>query len=488
MEQPLTLGEAIETSRVRPDEGSNLQPEGANLQPAPPRHVAQHHDSRQTLLLTISQTRGRFDAVGTSIAKGVNHIDSPHIECGGRPERITIMLSLAKHFTLGNLSIAHAAAFSLIGMTLAACSGEDPTTANPPPNAIVDVPEIKGAVAAEDFCALADEIHCAGAVGCCSGADVVYADVEECLQESKCSAGLGQVLDSPLVENGEISYDADAAGDYLRQLEKAVSQCAPHPEAIAQPIFLVGKRGENEDCTPTGSDRSSTFACKPGLVCQLSPDPMTGEPVGSCQPKPPAPTEGIAGAACATGEDCISGTCEAGACTADVNQEYCVRPPEKLPPVNADPTHLYIDLSGSNSGTSGDITLQYLNNGKYWECTITDTLSDGQEKVCAVSATGSVSNSNKEYFIMEMNSSDGAKIDTVCACSAVDGNKCSTAIECAGTFNDYGDKAGWCSDSSFNVGLWANACKKVWLDSSGNGSCTKLQVNSYDDNFTYCTD
>lgn len=358
------------------------------------------------------------------------------------------------------------------------------------PDAKVDVPEIPASVAADEFCALADEIYCAGAVGCCSGADIVFATVEECLATSRCSSGLAGVLASAQMQGSELSYDATKAGDYLRTLASAVSQCGEHPVAVTKPVFFVGTRDAGADCTPQGKDLTNSFTCKPGLTCVESIDPMTNESQSTCMDVAPVEPLLAVGAACASGEDCGTGLCKEGACAVDVSAEYCIAPPEEIVPSNADPTHLYIDLSGDNSGTSGDVTIRYLNNGKYWGCTITDTLSDGQEKVCVVDQTGTVSNSNKEYFTMEMNSSDGVRIDTICACSAANTstNKCSTAIECAGTFNDYGDRANWCTGGSFNLGLWAYGCSSVWLDNDGHGSCTKHQVNSYDDNYTYCVD
>lgn len=388
--------------------------------------------------------------------------------------------------TLGSAAVLAVAA---VFLAVPGCS--DGAMPGPvPPDAKVEVPEVPAAVEAMDFCALADEIYCAGAVGCCSGSNVVFTSIDECLAASRCGGGLDGVLDSAQMQGGELSYDAAAAGDYLRAMATAVSQCADHPSSIERPTFLVGTRDVGADCTPQGKDLTNSFTCKPGLRCAESIDPMTNEPKGTCENAPAPAPEGAVGAACSSDEDCAKGSCENGQCGFDVAARYCVPPPKEIVPSNADPTHLYIDLSGDNSGTSGDISVYYLNGGKYWKCTITDTLSDGQEKVCVVSSTGTVSNSNNEFFIMEMNSSDGARIDTVCACTAADTstNKCTTAKECAGTFNDYGDRASWCIGGSFNVGLWANACSTVWLDNDGHGKCTKLQVNSYDSNYTYCTD
>lgn len=392
-----------------------------------------------------------------------------------------------------NLSskLASAAALAIAAGFLALPGCSDGAMSNPPPpEAKVEVPEVPASVAADEFCALADEIYCAGAVGCCSGANVVFANVDECLAASRCGGGLDVVFASAQMQAGDLSYDAMAAGDYLHEMAMAVSQCADHPESITRPTFLVGTRDVGADCTPQGKDLTNSFTCKPGLRCVEAVDPMTSELKATCVNAPLAPPEGAVGASCVSDEDCARGACENGKCGFDVAARYCVPPPKEIVPSNADPTHLYIDLSGNNSGTSGDLTITYANGGKYWQCTITDTLSDGQEKVCVVSTTGTVSNSNNEFFHMETNSADGARIDTVCACTAADTstNKCTTAKECAGTFNDYGDRAGWCIGGSFNIGLWANACSSVWLDSDGNGKCTKLQVNSYDNNYTGCID
>lgn len=388
-----------------------------------------------------------------------------------------------------NLASAAVLILSAGFLALPGCS--DGGTANPNPSeAMVDVPEVPASVAAADFCGLADEIYCAGAVGCCSGSDVVFATIDECLAASRCGGGLDGVLAGAQMQAGDLSYDAAAAGDYLREMATAVSECAIHPDSIRKPKFLVGTRDVGADCTPQGKDLTNSFTCKPGLTCVQSIDPDTNDPVATCMDVAPTPREGAPGAACATNEDCSWGTCESGKCGFDEAAQYCVAPPPEIVPSNADPTHLYLDLTGDDSGTSGDISIYYANGGKYWKCTIADTLSDGQEKVCVVTSTGTVSNSTKEFFQMEMNSSDGARIDTVCACSAANTstNKCTTAIECAGTFNEYGERPSWCIGGDFNIGLWANACKSVWLDNDGHGSCTKIQVNSYDSNYTGCID
>ncbi|MEZ4453700.1 MAG: hypothetical protein R3B09_29870 [Nannocystaceae bacterium] len=360
--------------------------------------------------------------------------------------------------------------------------------ASPEPESKVDVPEVKGAVLAADFCDLADEISCAGALGCC--ADPEFSGIDECVQNSLCADGLGAVLTSQAVADGAVKYDSEAAGEYLRTLASVTSSCGGHPAELARPTFLYGARGVGEDCSPADGDPSNTFSCASGLQCDVKVDPDTKIPVGTCTEISAATPPGAEGAACSSGEDCNSGTCTNGACEADLESQYCINKPlPEAPPSNATPTHLYIDLSGSNSGTTGNITIAYSKSNVYYECTITDTLSDGQEKVCAVSKTGVANGPAAQFFDIEMNSSDGARIDTVCACSEANTstNKCTSEIECAGTFNKAGtSKPSWCSDASFNVWLWANACKKIWLDSNGNGNCTHFEIDADDDNNITC--
>lgn len=355
-------------------------------------------------------------------------------------------------------------------------------------DAKVEVPEVDGAVEAADFCALADQLTCAGALGCC--ADPEFASVDACVEKSLCENGLGAVLASQALADGEIVYDSAAAGEYLRTLADTVSGCSTHPRSLARPTFLHGSRGEGEDCSPAPGDLTNTFTCAAGLECVITVDAATRQRKGTCGAVSAAPPPGAPGAACAAGEECVSGVCSDGVCTSDLESEYCLSAPVEAPPPNADPTHLYIDLAGDNSGSSGDITLTYSNNNKFWRCTITDTLSDGQEKVCAVTSTGTATGPSGKFFDISMPGDDGLRVDTVCACSAANTstNKCTTAVECFGTFNDYGDKAGWCADSSWNVWLWANACKKVWLDNDGHGKCSHLEIDGSDDNFTTCED
>lgn len=351
----------------------------------------------------------------------------------------------------------------------------------------VEVVEIKGPVAAAEFCGLADSLTCAGALGCC--ADPKFADVDACVAESLCASGLGAVLASDAVASGELVYDAEEAGNYLRSFAESVSGCQPHEGSMARPTFLRGSRVEGEDCTPVGDDITNMFTCAADLECLITVDPATRERKGTCAPAISATPPGSAGSACSTGEQCGSGVCKDGACTADLESLYCVEPARRDPPPNADPTHLYIDLSGDNSGSSGDVTITYSNNNKYWRCTITDTLSDGQEKVCAVTKTGTATGDSGKFFDLDMTSNDGIRVDTVCACSAANTstNKCTTAIECAGTFNKAGSsKPGWCADASFNVWLWANACGKIWLDGDGNGSCTSFEIDASNNNYTTC--
>ena len=354
---------------------------------------------------------------------------------------------------------------------------------------LVDVPAIEGDVEAADFCALADEITCAGALGCCE--DPEFAGVDACVEQSRCAEGLGLALASDALKNGELIYDAAAAGEFLRQQASSVASCTPQERGLDRPTFLRGSRGVGEDCTPVGDDITNMFTCADGLQCDISIDPDTQARVGTCGPEDLSLPPGAAGTECASSEDCGSGVCTDGACAAELEDEspFCVAPVSSEPPSNATPTHLYIDLNGTNSGSSGDVTLTYSKSNTFYRCKITDTLSDGQEKVCAVSSTGNATGSSAQFFDVEMSSNDGIRVDTVCACSAANTstNKCTSAIECAGTFNEWGtDQPGWCSGGSFNFGLWSFACKRFWLDGDGNGNCTHVEIDMDSNNNITC--
>jgi hypothetical protein len=342
---------------------------------------------------------------------------------------------------------------------VAGCGGDEGES-NPPYNEVA-LPEINGAVAAADFCGVADRIHCAGAVGCCSDEDAGYADVDECIQKSSCAEGMGAVLQSSLVADGTLVYAADAAGDYLRGLATTVSQCGTHAEHVSKPTFLIGSRDEGADCSPQGTDRANTFTCKPGLSCDLTFDPKAGTEKGACRVAGPVSPDDDAGPG------------------------YCVAPLEETPPSNATPAKMFIRVKSSdNSGSSGDVTLEYAIGGSYWGCTITDTLGNGEEATCDAYYKGTVTNSNDEYFFITMNSDDGLRVDTICAYDSSDND-----IECAGDFFDYGNNDGW----SENCGAWVPwdwgyYCGSMWIDGDGHGNCTKFQIHSDNHNYTTCVD
>src|SRR5688572_8554988 len=111
------------------------------------------------------------------------------------------MSRLMKNYSFTARLIVRALLCAGISVT-AACSGDDGEPAGPAPK--VEVPEIQGAVAAEDFCALSDEIRCAGNVGCCE--DDGYASVDECLAYAACSDNVGTLLKSPHIADGTLVY------------------------------------------------------------------------------------------------------------------------------------------------------------------------------------------------------------------------------------------------------------------------------------------
>jgi hypothetical protein len=381
-------------------------------------------------------------------------------------------------------TISIAAAILCAGLSAAGCSGDDPGPVEPAP--LVDVPEINGAVAADDFCDLASQIHCAGALGCCSGDEKAFANVEECIQQSSCAKDFGDVLASSLVKGGTLVYDADAAGDHLRALASKVSQCGASTEATSRPTYLIGSREQGADCSPQGGDRTNTLTCKPGLECALTVDIPTGVEKGTCM-SASSPASDV-GVACASGEDCSSGVCTAAKCAAepDTTSEYCAAPPEETAPSNATPTKMYIRVHGNdNSGSGGDVTLTYANGGKYYECTITDSLADNAEKTCTITTQGTVTNSNSELFWVAMPGNDGLRIDTICAYGTENG--ADFAIECVGEVFDPGNNNSW----SENCGAWipwenGQYCGSFWLDGDGHGNCNEFQINSYNSNYTIC--
>lgn len=366
-------------------------------------------------------------------------------------------------------------------LALSGCSEADPV--NPAPDSKVEVPTIEGAVAGDKFCDLATQIDCAGAVGCCTDASEAYTSVAECAAESRCADGLGKVLESPLLQDGTITYDAAAAGDYLRAMASRVASCETPAADIAKPIFLVGSRDEGADCSPQGQDQANLFTCKANLQCTLSDDPATGAQVGVCAKIPAAPTNGAVGDTCASEEDCQSGPCASGKCALDTSYA-CNQPEEITVPANTDPTQLYIKTHDSDSaGTTGTVTLKYISGTSEYSCEVTPT-NKNTEYTCTPTKT-TLATSGSSFYI-SMTSTDGVRISTVCARYQATPSSPWTAVDCAGTFFDYGTNEAWSEGCTWDPDVWGFWCSNVWLDNDGHGDCKTLKVNWDNDNYTNC--
>lgn len=111
-----------------------------------------------------------------------------------QPGRRKPMLFVNRRSFVRKTSLVQVLICAAIGFGAAGCNENEPRATNPTDEPLVEVPEIPGAVAAADFCGLADQIYCAGAVGCCSGADVVYGSVELVHRRQFQCRSLGQCL------------------------------------------------------------------------------------------------------------------------------------------------------------------------------------------------------------------------------------------------------------------------------------------------------
>lgn len=361
-------------------------------------------------------------------------------------------------------------------LTFAVGCGDDGSTDPSQPAALPqETSVVQGPVARENFCALFDKIECGAIAKCCTGADLPFASEDACLAASPCQKGLGQVLGSPRVASDEIRYDAEAAGNFLRAREASKASCRPPEEAAAGLSFLIGAVEEGGNCSPKAGDVAAPLACKPGLRCAVDVDTTSGEATGVCTPADALPAVGKLGDACESEEDCSAGSCLEGKC-APPAEHLCGAPPEKMPPSNATPAKMYVKAySSKNSGTTGDIKVAFATGGKYYECTITDTISDGGSKECTISYTSTDYGSYASaYFRVENSSNDGLQLDTICAKDS-SGN----VIECAGTFLDLGASA-TCNGCSFGY------CGRCWLDADGNGKCKKMTIVSDSDNLISC--
>jgi hypothetical protein len=362
------------------------------------------------------------------------------------------------------------------GIAVTGCSGGDSDTT--PPAGQVEVPEIKGAVALENFCDLYSQIECAGSVGCCSGDLKIYSSADACLAATTtCKDALKPVLDSALVADGTVVYDPDAAGDYLRAWATSTSVCGASNALPPGVPFLTGTRAEGADCKTAANDAGGLYSCKPGLECKLTSDETTGETSATCAPASGKALPGEYGDACASDEECRNGPCQAGKCDVDPAL-YCEAAPVKSPPSNAVPATLSLNSADAdNANTSGDITLKYrtggdVNGADVYSCTLSGGIGRDKTKTCTPTKTGTAA-AGQESLYVGTDSNDGLLVDSVCALDS-SGN----AIECAGTFLT--PRLEYCTKCS---GL---SCGRCWVDGNDHGSCATIKILVNDLNQLVC--
>ncbi|HMV69445.1 MAG TPA: hypothetical protein PKA64_21565 [Myxococcota bacterium] len=336
----------------------------------------------------------------------------------------------------------------------------------------VAVPEIGDRVSADELCALHDQIRCAGAMSCCAE-DPPYASEEACLAASSCSAGLTRWLDSASVKAGKVRFDEEGAADWLRAKAIATSFCGDHEAASEVDLdrVFVGDEPEGTSCEPVAGDPTATLVCAEGLVCDFA------EGATVCAPKTTETLHGFTGEACSTGEDCLSGACEAEVCVGETPATMC-EAPESLTPANGTvlrtndtPSKLSVTArSDSNAGTSNDVTLIYRNNAATYSCTITATIADGGTQECTPSWSSSETDiaSDKMYVkFAGTDNTDGLKFTT--ATVVING----TTYE-NGTY----DEAISADIRCAGCNIWDESCHSCWIDGDGNGNCKEAKMVS----------
>ena len=332
-----------------------------------------------------------------------------------------------------------------------------------------------GEVAMADFCPLMDQIGCSAHTNCCSTPS--FTDIDTCVAASNCSDAFGALLASPLLADGTVVYDAAIAGEFLRAKEAAGANCGADSGDIFGEPFLVGTLAEGGDCQL--DDPAAGYACAPGLRCMALPESDESVDGTVCTAFAEPAMSGLHGATCIEDEDCM-GACLDGACAADPEMLYCDQDFIPAPPANGsfDGTidHLYLKVSGSNSGSSNDIVLSYYDgSGTRYYCTI-NGISSNSTETCTPS-TSSSSKSRRIYITNDSN--DGLNVDTACARDSSNNEQ-----ECFGSFDDSFDGSNSCSGWD---NFWAGTCSKVWIDLNSNGDCGKIRVKDDSGNTTTCS-
>lgn len=402
----------------------------------------------------------------------------------------------------------------ILTLLAAGCGGAAVESAEEAPALDIAVPAIEGAVERERFCEVFQQIECAANVGgCCTDPQGRAPSAEACVSTPDCSA----LLDHALVRDGLLQYDPMVAGDFLRAGARNAAACSLDAD-WRHLSFLEGKRVEGEDCSPVGGDSTYLRLCEPGLRCAVRQD-EAGAPVGSCVQMPALPAlrglgercEDEDGSACNSGRcvdgvcaerleegstcrldaDCVSGRCTNGEAEPDCADGSCGCAPvgdafcqleEPLPqrPTNTstytNPSSLCVQAHESdNSGTNGDLTLKFFVDNKYYSCTITETVSDGEEACCTPSYGGSANSAYNNQMKVMMWNDDGIRITALKVKSGAN-------TWTLGTFDD--DNLGTEMDCE-GCNFWSKNCNSCWLDQDGHGSCRHM-VFDFDDQGTQC--
>lgn len=342
----------------------------------------------------------------------------------------------------------------------------------------VEVPEVREFVESAELCQLAAEIRCAGAMECCPSGEV-FASTDECLASSSCQDTLDALVGSEMYADGTLVYDAEAAAAALKATAETTASCAVEaPQADLANVF-VGTLGEGDDCTPRDDSEAHWLACAAGLQCVVDFDEATGIETGSCQRLDFTPSD----------EDAPIDQ------AFSAEELYCEAPTKLTPPSNPwVPVGLSVNVpwphSNPNGGTSADITLRYIGDGRTTEyyCTIYGGIEPGETKICSNMQTRTWSNPpSNDLFYVEMDSNDGLLVDSVAVCSSLDnsGTQCGSTYVTGGTF-DNGDTS-MLVNSTY---VWEEAdtmYKWFWVDGNGHGNCIKAKIKLDDDNRTNCS-
>ncbi|MEM7156286.1 MAG: hypothetical protein AAF799_25760 [Myxococcota bacterium] len=344
-------------------------------------------------------------------------------------------------------------------------------------DAVVEVPEVRDAVAIDELCELATELRCAGSELCCS--ESPYADVDECIAESSCEDVLGAIADSDLVADGTLVYDAEAAASMLQDLSDATAECGVESAAPEFGTLFVGHRQDGDDCSPTDDSGAHLLSCAPGLACAIQEH--DGVQTHRCQPA----------AALTTTEGGVVEPESSFDLTADAL--YCDAPSEAddEPQFRSAgvPVAIAIKTHGVQyAGTSAPITVHFVRGGTnvYYSCEFPNGVGRDAVQSCQISSVmGASSNSSSDRFFIENPSGDGIAIDSVVACMSNSGAPPCSSVKVAARF-DNGNTNMLRDVIPGGFGWWDDAYEYFWVDGDNSGNCNMALVDHSNDNTVTC--